>query len=245
MGVLLSPMETHVCLAVITARGRSKGLPRKNVLPVAGKPLIAWTIEAALTSCRLTRVTVSTDDEEIAEVARMWGAEVPFVRPEGLAQDNSPHMDVIIHAIEWLGNHENYEPDFIMLLQPTSPLRTAEDIDTSIEMVLRRNGTGIVSVSETPSHPYLAKTILEDGTLAGFVDTPGGYLPRQSFPLAYAVNGAIYLARREVLLKEHSWYTSRTYPYIMPPERSLDADTAWDQYLVGLILEDRLSHAND
>lgn len=228
-----------VVLAIITARGGSKGIPRKNVKLLAGKPLIAWTIEAALECSGLSRTVVSTNDSEIAQICRKWGAEVPFMRPAKLALDNSPHMDAILHAVEWLMIHENWYPDYVMLLQPTSPLRTAQDIDAAVALAIQRNADGIVSVSEAPAHPYLIKGIKEDGSMFDFMKKPEGYLHRQSFAPAYVVNGAIYLARRDVLLTRHTWYTERTYAYIMPPERSLDIDTPWDFYLADLILRDR------
>lgn len=232
-----------VVLGIITARGGSKGIPRKNITLLAGKPLIAWTIEAAFESDCLDRVVVSTDNAEIAQVCRDCRAEVPFMRPVELAQDDSPHMDVIIHAVEWMMSHENYSPDYVMLLQPTSPLRTAEDIDAAVALALQRAADGVVSVSEAPAHPYLIKRITEKGSLVDFVDTPKGYLPRQSFPPAYVVNGAIYLGRREVLLQRRTWYATRTYPYIMPLERSLDVDTPWDLYLANLVMMDKLQNS--
>lgn len=231
-----------VVLGIITARGGSKSIPRKNVKLVAGKPLIAWTIQAALDSHSLNRVIVSTDDAEIEQVSRAWGAEVPFLRPAELAQDTSPHMDVIIHATEWLETHENYCPDYIVLLQPTSPLRTAQDIDAAVALALQKDADCVISVSESPAHPYLNKRITEDGKLVDFVYTPEGYLPRQSFPPAYFVNGAIYLARRDVLLRERNWYTDNTYPHVMSPENSLDVDTPWDLHLADLVLRDEFQN---
>lgn len=227
-----------VVLGIITARGGSKSIPRKNVKLVAGKPLIVWTIQAALDCHSISRVIVSTDDAEIEQVSRNWGVEVPFRRPVELAQDNSPHVDVIVHAVEWLMTNEDYCPDYIVLLQPTSPLRTAQDIDGAVALALQRNADCVVSVSQSPAHPYLNKRITEEGRLVDFVDTPKGYLPRQSFPPAYIVNGAIYLARRNVLLQERTWYTDHTYPYVMSTENSLDVDTHWDLYLADLVLRD-------
>ena len=228
-----------VVLGIITARGGSKSIPRKNVKLVADKPLVAWTIQAALDCRSLNRVIVSTDDAEIEEVCLKWGTEVPFRRPVEMAQDTSPHIDVIIHATEWLETHQNYSPDYIVLLQPTSPLRTAQDIDAAVALALQKDADCIISVSDSPAHPYLNKRITEEGKLVDFVDTPKGYLPRQSFPPAYIVNGAIYLGRRDVLLRERTWYTDHTYPYIMSPEHSLDVDTSWDLYLADLVLRDR------
>ena len=236
-------MSKHV-LGLITARGGSKGIPQKNIRKVAGKPLIAWTIEAAINS-KLDRVVVSTDDQEIAEVSRSWGAEVPFMRPKELAQDDSPHMDVIYHAIQWLSEHEDYHPEYILLVQPTTPLRITKDIDGAINMVIEKVADSVVSVSKSPIHPYLTKRINVDGRLEDFVSKPKGYLRRQDLPPAYALNGAIYLAHREVLLQKETWYTDCTYAYIMPPERSLDIDTPWDLQLADLILRDKERHKSD
>jgi CMP-N,N'-diacetyllegionaminic acid synthase len=226
-------------IGLITARGGSKAIPGKNIKLLAGKPMIAWTIEAALKSDRLSRLILSTDDEEIAQVAREWGAEVPFMRPPELAQDDSPHIATVEHAIHWLAEHENVYPDYIMLLQPTSPLRTAEDIDAAIQIAEFHNATAVTSVCETHDHPYLSMRLSEDGTLAGFVASEIDYLRRQDLPPAYALNGAIRLNRRESLLRDQAFLPQGTYAYIIPPSRSLDIDTPWDFYLADLILKNK------
>ena len=232
-------------LCIITARGGSKSIPKKNIALVGGKPLIAWTIQTALRSSALSRVIVSTDDKEIAEVARKWGAETPFLRPAELAQDNSPHIPVVVQAIQWLESHESAKPDFILLLQPTLPLRTTEDIDNAIQLMFEKDADCIVSICEASSHPYLTKRITPDGRLQDFVKTPEGYLSRQTLRSAYSLNGAIYLARRDVFINKQTFYTDNTYAYIMPPERSLDIDTPWDLYLADLILRDRPEYEMD
>jgi len=232
-------------LALITARGGSKGLPKKNVLPLAGKPVIAWTISAALQSPSISRIVVSTDDEEIAQVSREWGAEVLFMRPSELAQDDSPHMSVILHAIRWLEAHQEVRPEYVMLLQPTSPLRTTEDIEVAIQLALKKIADSVVSVSLTHHHPYLTKKIAEDGTMADFMGSTQADLRRQVLPPAYILNGAIYLTRREVLLNEQTFHPDRTFPYVMPPERSLEIDDPWDFHLVNLILENQNGSPTD
>jgi CMP-N-acetylneuraminic acid synthetase len=232
-------------VGLITARGGSKGIPQKNVRPLAGKPLIAWTIEAALRSRLLERVIVSTDDEEIARTAREWGADVPFMRPVELAQDDSPHLAVIRHALGWLGSEQKTEFDYLLLLQPTSPLRSTEDIDKSIALAEEKDADAVVSVCLTHDHPFLSKQVTADGRLLDFVEKPPGYLARQRLPPAYSLNGAIYLVRRSVLLERDDWYTDSTFAYIMPPERSLDIDTPWDLHLVDLILRDTNGSTND
>ena len=207
--------------------------------------MIAWTIETALGSPALSRVIVSTDDTEIAEVAKQWGAEVPFLRPAELARDDSPHIPVVIHAVEWLESHEDTRPDYVLLLQPTSPLRSTEDIDNAIRLALEKDADSVVSVCQASSHPYWTKRITADGRLEDFGPRPEGYLARQALPPAYVVNGAIYLVRRDVLIERQTFYTERTYAYVMPPERSLDLDTPWDLYLADLILEDRRKRGLD
>ena len=233
-------MELSV-LGLITARGGSKSIPRKNVADLGGKPLIAWTIEAALASRGLSRVIVSTDDEEIAEVSRRWGAQVPFMRPPELARDDSSHMSVADHALRWLESREGIRSDYLMLLQPTSPLRTVEDIQGAIQLACDKDGDGVVSVSEAHPHPFLMKRIADDSTLADFMEgvpQPGSTsIRRQALPHAYGVNGAIYLTKRDVLLSERTFLPTCTYPYIMPKERSLEIDEPWDLDLVRLILE--------
>jgi CMP-N-acetylneuraminic acid synthetase len=223
---------------VITARGGSKGIPRKNVAALAGKPLIAWTIEAALESRSLDRTIVSTDDKEIAQVARKWEAEVPFMRPTELAGDRSSHIAVVIHAVRWL-EAQGTSPDHVMLLQPTSPLRSSEDIDTAIDLALEKRADSVVSVCRGREHPYLSKHITLGGRLMDFLPKPEGYLPRQILPPVFSLNGAIYLVRRDVLMEQETFYTDRTFAYVMPYERSLEIDIAWDLHLANLVLRDR------
>ena len=226
-------------IGLITARGGSKSIPQKNIKMLAGKPLIAWTIEAALQSKELSRVIVSTDDEKIAEVARQWGADVPFMRPDELAQDNSSSISTVLHALNWLAENEGGYPEYIMLLQPTSPFRTAEDIRQSIDLAGKHRAAAVVSVCEAECHPYICQRILEDGTLADFMTTEIKYLRRQDLPSAYAVNGAIYLNQCSSLLRDQKFLPSGSIAYIMPSERSLDVDTMWDWHLAELIIKDR------
>jgi CMP-N,N'-diacetyllegionaminic acid synthase len=228
-------------LGLITARGGSKRVPRKNIKPLVGKPLIAWTIETALQSHLLSRVIVSTDDAEIARVAQTWGAEVSFLRPDSLAQDEASQISVVTHAIIWLEEHQRVVPDYIMLLQPTSPLRTVEDIEAAIHLARQRAAVAVVSVCVPDRHPYLCKRILPDGTLTDFVPIPSDVtsLRHQDLPPAHGLNGAIYLNRRESLLHDRTFVPPGTVAYVMPPERSLDVDSPWDFSLAELILRDR------
>jgi len=220
-------------LALIPARGGSKGIPRKNIKSIAGKPLIAWTIEAALCSRVLDAVVVSTEDEEIAGVARQWGAQVPFRRPPELARDDTPGIAPVLHALEQL-------PDFdaVLLLQPTSPLRTTEDIDACIGLAQDMQVSSVVSVSEPGKHPYWMYRLGADQRLQTLIDVPP-ILRRQDLPPVYAVNGALYYARADWLRQHHAFVTAETVAYVMPPERSVDMDTLLDWKLAEMLLKER------
>jgi CMP-N-acetylneuraminic acid synthetase len=214
--------------ALITARGGSKGIPRKNVVDLGGKPLIAWTIEAALQSEKIGRVIVSTDDEEIADAACHAGAEVPFMRPADLAQDGSAHIPVIQHALRWLEQDEGALPEFFCLLQPTSPLRTAGHIDEAVQLLLDKKTDAVVSVCEAETHPFMARKIDSHGILHTFLDIPEGYLRRQNFPAAYEINGAIYLCRSRIVMEENILMPTHTAGFVMDKKSSLDIDTPED-----------------
>ncbi|MCP4360999.1 MAG: acylneuraminate cytidylyltransferase family protein [Chloroflexi bacterium] len=215
-------------LALIPARGGSKGILRKNIRLVAGKPLIAWTIEAAMHSAQLDRVIVTTDDEEIATISREYGAEVPFMRPEFLSQDKSTSVDVIIHALQWLQINQNYCPNLIMLLQPTSPLRTTADIDAAIQRLHEKQAASIIGVCKAHPHPYWTKKVDIDDKLDDFINGSNVYTQRQELPVAYAINGAIYLIWSEQFIAHKTFHTAPSYAYCMPQNRSLDIDTEWD-----------------
>lgn len=227
-------------MALITARGGSKGLKNKNILPLAGKPVVGWTIEAARQAKLVDRVIMSTDSEEIAKVSREFGAEVPFLRPAELASDTASHNAVILHAVNWMIEHENYRPDYLLLLQPTSPLRTAEDIDASIRLAMESNADGIVSVFESHFHPLLMNKIAADGCLESYIadrPEPGSEaIRRQNMPRAYADNGAIYIVKIDYLLQHGKLRPTRTIPFIMPEKRSFQIDCQWDFELIEYLL---------
>ena len=226
-------------LGLINARGGSKSIPHKNIAPLSGKPLIAWTIEAALRSSSLTRVVVSTDDPVIADVSRKFGAEVPFLRPTELARDDTPGIEPVLHAVCWLAEQENYRPDYVMLLQPTSPLRNTADIEAAVELAHTGICDAVVSVSEAAMHPFWMKQINDNGELADFVPAVEQYTRRQDLPPAYALNGAIYLIRREALLNQRTLCPLHTLAYVMPAERALDIDTPWELQLADLVLQNQ------
>ena len=198
-------------LGLITARGGSKGIPRKNIALVNGKPLITWTIETALKSTSLSRVIVSTDDEEIARISSDCSAEVPFLRPKELAQDNSSHVSVVLHTLEWLKSHCETIPEYILLLPPTSPFRTVEDIENSISLAQEKNAESVFSVCKAALHPYMAKKVTKDGKMGIFGYRPSGYLNRQVLPPVYGANGAICLVRSDIIIEKNTFLTERTY----------------------------------
>ena len=214
-------------LAIIPARGGSKGLPRKNIKLLSGKPLIAWTIEQAKKSSYLDKIVVSTDDKEIADISKKYGAEVPFSRPKELATDDAKSIDAIFHALEWLRqNREVY--DIVVMLQPTSPLREAEDIDKAIELLMSKDAEGVVSVCRAEHPPLWSNTIPEDGCMKNFLAKKIMNTPRQALPVYYRLNGAVYLGYCDYLKKIKGFFGDKTYAYIMPSGRSTDIDTEMD-----------------
>ncbi len=184
-------------LGIIPARGGSKGLPRKNVRILGGKPLIAHTIEAARTS-RLDRVVLSTDDEEIAEVGRRFQAEVPFLRPPELAEDNTPSLAVLLHALHFVEENESYFPDAVAFLQPTSPFRNAQHINEALDRLAGSEATSVIGVTEVRDvHPYFMFEVDESLNLRPFIRIKNRPLRRQDLPVYYRINGSLYLSRRE------------------------------------------------
>jgi CMP-N,N'-diacetyllegionaminic acid synthase len=226
-------------LAVIAARGGSKTLPRKNVALLGGRPLIAWTIEAARDAATVSRTVVTTEDPEIAEIARRYGADVPFVRPAELARDETPGTAPVVHAVRWLEANETYVPDLVANLQPTSPYRTAGDIDAAVALLTERRADTVVSVTPVDHHPFWMKRVDADGWMHDFTFVDPPIVRRQDLPPVYRLNGALYLARRDVLLDTGGWYTGRTAAYVMPFERSVDIDTAWDFRVAEMLLAER------
>ena len=229
----------EINLTIIPARGGSKAIPHKNIKLLAGKPLIAWTIETAINCRKLSRVIVSTDDPEIAKVALQCGAEVPFLRPAELAMDESSSLSVVLHLVHWLEEQGSPVPEYVLLLQPTSPFRTTEDIEAAIKSANSRRINAVVSVCEAKVHPFLCKRIQADGRLVDFMTAHINSLRRQDLPPTYSLNGAIYMNRYESLLEERTFLPKDTLPYLMPPERSLDLDTPWDWHLAELILREK------
>jgi len=223
-------------LALIPARGGSKRLPRKNVLPLNGKPLIAWTIDAALNSKYIDKVVVSTDDEEIFKASEMHGAEVPFLRPDNLASDTATSNDVIIHAIKTL----DYKPDIVIVLQPTSPLRMARHIDESLELLMSKSAEGVISVTPCEHSPLWANTLPKNGNMYNFLAS-GSNKRSQDLDRFYRLNGAIYCYRIDSLIKNNGiTYNENTYSYIMESRSSIDIDNSLDFQFAAYILENKI-----
>ena len=219
-------------LAIIPARGGSKGIPRKNIKPLAGKPLIAWTIETALQAQGIDRVIVSTEDEEIALVAKKFGAEVPFMRPLDLAQDDTPGIAPVLHAIEQLSDY-----DWVLLLQPTSPLRSTEDIEGIIQICRDEGAPSAVSVTQASKHPFWMYQRDDRNRLQPLIPNRPEVTRRQDLTAAYALNGALYLARIDWLIQNQGFIGSETLGYVMPEERSVDLDTPMDWLWVEYLIE--------
>jgi CMP-N,N'-diacetyllegionaminic acid synthase len=222
-------------LGVIPARGGSKGIPNKNLAPLCGRPLLAYTADAVKASTRLTRTIVSTDDDRIAECARSLGLEVPFMRPASLAADEAPMLPVVQHAIDAMAAN-GFNTDVVVLLQPTSPLRRAEHIDAAIDWLQRTRGDSVVSVVDVP-HQFNPMSVmtLADGLLKPFLDGTTA-TRRQDKPRLYARNGPAVLAVRADVIRRGSLYGDESWPLIMSPEDSLDIDTPWDLRVVERVI---------
>ena len=216
-------------LAIIPARGGSKRLPRKNVLDLAGKPLIAWTIEAALGCPFLDEVMVTTDDLEIAEVARQHGANVPFLRPAALASDTATSFDAIKHAIDYYRYELGKEFDFVVLLQPTSPLRNAQNISAAIELLMQKNADAVISVCEVDHSPLWMNTLPADHSMDNFLRDEVKNTRSQELAKNYRLNGAIYICKTSRLLEEKSLFISNNiFAFIMNKDNSVDIDDLSD-----------------
>ncbi|MGI9526133.1 MAG: cytidylyltransferase domain-containing protein [Weeksellaceae bacterium] len=213
-------------LAIIPARGGSKGLPGKNIKILNGKPLIAYTIEAALGSKYIERVIVNTDDEDIATVSLKYGAEIPFIRPKELATDHAKSIDVYKDAINRLELENGEVIQELVILQPTSPLRTSTQIDEAIELYHSKNADSVISYCEEDHPIFWHKYITDDGRFEEIFD--GNYrLNRQEIRPTYHPNGAIYIFKKNLILND-TYYTNNSYPYIMDKNSSIDIDTIED-----------------
>lgn len=221
-------------LCVITARGGSKGIPGKNSKPFLGKPLIAYTIEAAKESGAFDRIILSTDDETIARVGKEYGAEVPFMRPAELAEDTTPHLPVVQHAVEWLRDNEGYEPDCVMILQPTTPLRQAFHIKEAAQLMVKERPDSVMSVAPVPDHFNSKKTMVlqQDGriTLLNGMPIYKRVPRRQDLAQEYRSAGMIFLFKTSLLFDKDNpnFYGERTLPYVVEEKYLADIDKPED-----------------
>lgn len=228
--------QTKSFLGFIPARGGSKGIPDKCIKPLLGKPLIAYTIEAALKSNYLDRIIISTEDERIAEVARQFGSEVPFLRPKELATDSTPTLPVIQHGLRCL-QEQGYSPDFVVLLQPTSPLRQFRHIDQAIEKILQTQADAVVSLCPGHYHPFWMKRVLENDRVLPFMETDREYLRRQDLPPVYELNGAVGVVKREVILENRRAIDQDIRAIFMEDIYSIDIDTPLDFFMAEKLME--------
>lgn len=224
--------RSKMIIAIIPARGGSKRLPGKNIKLLNNKPLIYWSIKAAKESKYIDKLIVSTDDNEIAKISRQFGAEVPFSRPKELSNDNSDSISVIKHAIEFYDKIYEY----VLLLQPTSPLRLTIDIDNSIKL-LNEKTKSVVSVCEAEHSPLWCNTLPGDLSMKDFIRPELNNIRSQDLPKYYRLNGAIYVAGTEYIYRHNGFIGENTRAYIMPQSRSADIDTETDWKSVEAIVK--------
>lgn len=213
-------------LAIIPARGGSKGIPKKNIVDLNGKPLICYTIEAAKKSKKIDKIFLSSDNNEIINIAKENGLNSNYIRPKDLSNDTAATSEAISHAIEWLKDTESYSPDIVMILQPTSPLRTSKDIDSAIEQFIESSKECLVSVNEMTEHPYECVKNIENQDWSYLEEQDTMETRRQDYSkVFYYINGVIYITSISFYNKERVFIKkSSTSFYLMPQERSVDID---------------------
>jgi len=231
-------MNKQHILAIIPARGGSKRIPRKNIKILAGKPLISYTIKAAQKSKYLNRIVVSTEDREIASIARRYGAEV-IMRPKSLAIDAASTIAVLQHAVSYLEQTEKYFPDIIVILQPTSPLRNSGDIDSAICKLIDENGDSAETFCLVKEHPASMFQIKKGRAFP--INKHDLAKRAQDLPKLYRENGAVYAVRRDLLMKTGTVYGKKHIPVIMPAERSIDIDEELDFRIAELLMKETKS----
>jgi CMP-N,N'-diacetyllegionaminic acid synthase len=225
-------------LCIIPARSGSKAIPQKNIKLLCGKPLIAYSIEQALKIDSIDRIIVSTDDEEIAQISKNFGAEAPFIRPSHLAQDKSSTMDVLLHTIDWYKNNENQSYDIILLLHANAPLRNLEDIRKCIEILVDQNADNVFSVTPASNNPYFNMVEIKDNNNVSLINE-GNFPSRQSAPPVYDMNSSIYTWWEDKLVEKKSIFLPKTRIHIMPRERSIDIDEPLDFRIAEMLMKDK------
>lgn len=222
-------------IAIIPGRGGSKGLPKKNIKPLLGKPLIAYTIEAALKAKLISRVIVSTDNEEIAAISKQFGAEVPFMRPAHLSEDDSKAIDVYEHAIRWVENSQNSKVTEFAVLLPTTPLRNENHIDEAIELFYKKNAYSVISYTEEDHPIEWHKKVADDLSFIDIFDE-NSIDNRQNYQKSFYPNGAIYIFTNKVL-ETKNYYSQNSFAYLMEKQFSIDIDDSFDFELTCCILK--------
>lgn len=235
---MANKMRKPNILAIIPARGGSKGIPRKNIKKLKGKPLLYYTIKEAKKSKFLSKIVVSTDDEEIARISRKYRVTV-IRRPQKLAQDTTPGEQVFKHAITYLEKNKGFHTDIVVILQPTSPFRKVDDIENSIKKFLKINCNTVVTVCEVSHPPYWMYRIKGNDKLVKLMKTKKAIKRRQESPTFYQLNGAVYVTGAKTIMKNQNILKGDVRAYIMPYERSLELDNMFDFKLAKLLIENQ------
>lgn len=237
-------MDNRKILAVIPARGGSKGVPGKNIRTILDKPLIAYSIESSLKSKLIRDTVVTTDSPVIQEIAIRYGAQAPFLRPESLANDTALAVPTIQHAVNEMEKLKGFRYDYILMLQPTSPMKTSEDIDQALQRLIDEGADGLITVIDVDNnHPMKMKKFLgndaRSGQLVDYEKPPFENCPRQLLPPVYIVNGAIYATKRDVFMNRNTFQGDYCIGHIMPKEKSINIDTEFDFMLAEFELKKR------
>ena len=231
-------------LAIIPARGGSKGIHKKNIRELSGKPLIAYTIEAAKKTELFDQIIVSTDSEEIARISEGYGAQVPFIRPKRLSTDTASSKDVVTHTMQWIENNMSVQYDYFILLQPTSPYRNELHIYQAISMILKHaNAKTLVSFTEPKHHPIIMRRINDNGyleQLKGFSNNNCNR--RQDYPPVLAINGAIYIAEWKYFKENETFFGDKCIPYLMDRRSSIDIDSEYDWKQAEILIDNNMDY---
>jgi CMP-N-acetylneuraminic acid synthetase len=237
-------------LGLITARGGSKGIPKKNIKFLGGVPLIAYTIDVAKKSKLINDLILSTDNQEIADVSKSYGLPIPFLRPKELAADDTPHYLVIQHAVKFMEHMNRVTYDYVVLLQPTSPFRLVEDIDITINKLINSDADSAVTMVQiNDNHPLKAKKIVNGIVEPFFCEYPEPEgMPRQKLPIAYKRSGAVYVMKRNIIMDNNSMFGKKITCHVVPENRSIDIDTNKDwavaEYMLNNLIKDGLTFFN-
>lgn len=231
-------IDGKTILAIIPARGGSKGLKKKNIKQLCGKPLVCWSIDAGLKSKYIDEVMVSTDDHQIAEAAKRCGAKVPFIRPEFLAIDSTPTFNVIQHTLDYYKSELKKEFDYIILLEPTSPLRESVDIDNSIEKLINSNAHSIVGISKTESqNPSFLVSKNSQSYISGYENPNIEVIRRQNIKTVYFLEGSIYISKTDILLNKKTFYHDKTLGYELEKYKSFEIDDIYDFVMIEALMK--------